>query len=308
MSLFVEKYRPKTIQDCILPKSIKKSFQEFVDKKNCPNLMLCGSAGTGKTTIARALAEEMYCELKVVNCSQDRGIDTLRNEMVDFCSRVSLEDRRKILLLDEADYLTPLTQAALRGFIENYHITTTFILTCNLKHQIIPPLHSRCSVIDFDYDSTEKPELMSQLYKRVTYILDDNTIEYDNKVLFKLINAYYPDNRRILNELQRYSTSGNVDSAILADFESPDVADLIQSLKNKDFMQLREWILDNIDVEPQKTYQMLYVALRGEIAVGYFPDFVQTIADGMYKSNFVADAEIQMTADLTRIMRNAIWK
>lgn len=301
--LWVEKYRPKTIEDTILPVGLKKSFKEFVDNGEIPNLLLSGTQGTGKTTVARALCEEVGADYIIINGSMNGGIDTLRNDIKNFASTVSLNGGRKVVILDEADYLNPQsTQPALRGFIEEFSKNCSFILTCNFKNRIIAPLHSRCSVIDFKIENGEKPQLAGQFFKRVKSILQSENVETNDKVVAELITRYFPDNRRILNELQRYGASGVIDEGILQASGDANIKDLMRELKAKNFKELRKWVALNIDNDPQQLFRKLYDNASTYVAPRSIPQLVVTLADYQHKSAFVADQEINLVACLTEIM------
>jgi DNA polymerase III delta prime subunit len=301
--LWVEKYRPKTIKDTILPAGMKKTFQEFVDNGEIPNLLLSGTQGTGKTTVARALCEEIGADYIVINGSMNGGIDTLRNDIKNFASTVSFGGGRKVVILDEADYLNPQsTQPALRGFIEEFSKNCSFILTCNFKNRIIAPLHSRCSVIDFKIDNSEKPKLAGQFFKRVMEILKTEEVTANEKVVVELVTRHFPDNRRILNELQRYGASGTIDEGILKATTDANVKTLMTELKAKNFKEVRKWVALNIDNDPVQLYRLLYDSASTYIAPRSIPQLVVTIADYQYKSAFVADQEINLVACLTELM------
>jgi len=301
--LWVEKYRPKTIKDTILPAGMKKTFQEFVDNGEIPNLLLSGTQGTGKTTVARALCEEIGADYIVINGSMNGGIDTLRNDIKNFASTVSLGGGRKVVILDEADYLNPQsTQPALRGFIEEFSKNCSFILTCNFKNRIIAPLHSRCSVIDFKIDNSEKPKLAGQFFKRVLEILKSEEVTGNDKVVVELVTRHFPDNRRILNELQRYGASGTIDEGILSVTTDANIKILMTELKAKNFKEVRKWVALNIDNDPVQLYRSLYDSASTYIAARSIPQLVVTIADYQYKSAFVADQEINLVACLTELM------
>jgi DNA polymerase III delta prime subunit len=301
--LWVEKYRPKTIKDTILPAGMKKTFQEFVDNGEIPNLLLSGTQGTGKTTVARALCEEIGADYIVINGSMNGGIDTLRNDIKNFASTVSFGGGRKVVILDEADYLNPQsTQPALRGFIEEFSKNCSFILTCNFKNRIIAPLHSRCSVIDFKIDNSEKPKLAGQFFKRVMEILKTEEVTANEKVVVELVTRHFPDNRRILNELQRYGASGTIDEGILKATTDANVKTLMTELKAKNFKEVRKWVALNIDNDPVQLYRSLYDSASTYIAPRSIPQLVVTIADYQYKSAFVADQEINLVACLTELM------
>jgi DNA polymerase III delta prime subunit len=303
--LFVEKYRPKTVADTVLPDDLKNTFQEFVNQKNIPNLILSGSAGVGKTTIARAMLEELDCDYIVINGSMNGNIDTLRNDIQQFASSVSLSGGRKYVILDEADYLNPnSTQPALRNFMEEYSKNCGFILTCNFKNRIIEPLHSRCSVIDFKINKKDMPAIASGMFKRVCAILDDEGVEYDKRVIVQLVQKYFPDNRRILNEIQRYSVTGKIDTGILSQVENVDLKSLMGFLKEKNFTEVRKWVANNNDVSATEIFRQIYDAASSYLKPASIPQLVLILADYSYKAAFVADSEINMTACLTEIMVN----
>ena len=301
--LWVEKHRPKKIADTILPEGLKKTFQEFVDNGELPNMLLSGTQGTGKTTVARALCEEVGADYIIINGSMNGNIDTLRNDIKNFASTVSLNGERKVVILDEADYLNPQsTQPALRGFIEEFSKNCSFILTCNFKNRIIAPLHSRCSVIDFKIENGEKPKLAGQFFKRVKNILADENVTANDKVVAELINRHFPDNRRILNELQRYGASGTIDEGILSVSSDASMKELMQTLKDKNFKGVRKWVALNIDNDPVQLFRSLYDGSSTYVSQRSIPQLVVTLADYQYKSAFVADQEINMVACLTEIM------
>jgi DNA polymerase III delta prime subunit len=299
--LWVEKYRPRKIADCILPDTLKKTFQEFVDQDNIPNMLLSGTAGTGKTTIARALCEELGCDYIIINGSEESGIDVLRTKIKDFASTVSLAGKVKVVILDEADYLNPnSTQPALRGFIEEFSKNCRFIFTCNYKNRIIPPLHSRTTVIDFKLSKDDKPVVASRFFKRLTEILEHENITFDKKVVAELLNKHFPDYRRVLNEIQRYSSSGTIDEGILVNISDANMKELINSLREKDFKKMRTWVVNNLDNDPNVLFRKLYDILLPEVV--QVPQLVLLLADYQYKAAFVADAEINLVACLTEIM------
>ena len=301
--LWVEKYRPKTIEECILPEGLKKTFLEFIDNKEIPNLLLCGTAGVGKTTVARALCEHLNVDYIMINGSEESGIDVLRNKIKTFASTVSLSGGRKVVLLDEADYLNPQsTQPALRGFIEEFSGNCGFIFTCNFANRIITPIHSRTSVIDFKTKKNELPKLAGQFLVRVKNILSIENIEYDEKVVAELIMKHIPDWRRVLNELQRYGASGTIDVGILTDFSQVNIENLCKYLKEKDFGNIRKWAVDNLDNDPHLLYRKIYDVLITKLKPESVASVVLIIADYVYKSAFVVDQEINMIACLTMIM------
>jgi DNA polymerase III delta prime subunit len=299
--LWVEKYRPRRISDCILPDSLKNTFQEFVDQDNIPNMLLSGTAGTGKTTIARALCEELGCDYIIINGSEESGIDVLRTKIKDFASTVSLAGKVKVVILDEADYLNPnSTQPALRGFIEEFSKNCRFIFTCNYKNRIIPPLHSRTTVIDFKLGKEDRPVVAAKFFKRLTEILEQENITFDKKVVAELLNKHFPDYRRVLNELQRYSSSGTIDEGVLVNISDANLKELIAALREKDFKKMRNWVVNNLDNDPNVLFRKLYDVLMPEVV--QVPQLILLLADYQYKAAFVADAEINLVACLTEIM------
>ena len=307
--LWVEKYRPLCIQDCILPAEMKRTFQQFVDDKNVPNLLLSGGPGVGKTTVAKAMLNEIGSTYMLINGSEESGIDVLRNKIKNFASTVSFDTNRKFVILDEADYLNPQsTQPALRGFIEEFHKNCGFILTCNFKNRIIEPLHSRCSTIEFRIPNEEKPKLAADFYKRIIYILQQENVDYERKPVLAIIEKFFPDWRRVLNELQRYSASGKIDSGILVNISDESMKELISFLKEKEFGKLRKWVVNNLDNDPSRIYRKIYDILYTNVAPNTVPNLVLIIADYQYKSAFVADHEINMLACLTEIMSQVEFK
>ena len=307
--LWVEKYRPKTISDTILPDELKQTFQQFVDQDNIPNLLLSGGPGVGKTTIARAMCEQLNVDYIVINGSMNGNIDTLRTEIKDFASTISFTGSRKYVILDEADYLNPQsTQPALRNFMEEYSKNCGFILTCNFKNRIIEPLHSRCSVVEFKIPSKEKATLASLFMKRVQTILQTENVTFDPKVVAELIKKHFPDWRRVLNELQRYSATGNIDTGILVNLGDDNFKNLITLLKERNFKEMRKWVGSNSDVEPTVIYRRLYDTTSEYISDRSIPQLVLHIADYSYKSAFVADQEVNLVACLTEIMTDCEFK
>lgn len=301
--LWVEKYRPVTIQDTILPENLKQTFQEFVNQGNIPNLLLSGSAGCGKTTVARAMLEELGCDYIVINGSLNGNIDTLRNEIMQFASSVSLMGGRKYVILDEADYLNPnSTQPALRNFMEEFSRNCGFILTCNFKNRIIEPLQSRCSVVEFKIKKTDVPTLAAQMMKRLCYILDTESVVYDKAVLVELIKKHYPDWRRVINELQRYSATGKIDSGLLANITESSYKDLVRFLKEKDFTNTRKWVAENIDTDATAIFRTLYDTASQYVSKNSVPNLVLILAKYQYQAAFVSDHEINLTACLTEMM------
>ena len=307
--LWVEKYRPTSIDACILPNSLKDSFSEFVKNKHIPNLILSGGPGIGKTTVAKAMVEQIGATWMMVNGSEESGIDVLRTKIKNFASTVSLEGGRKYIILDEADYLNPQsTQPALRGFMEEFHKNCGFILTCNYKNRLIEPLHSRCSVVDFIIAKGDKPKLASDFFNRVKMILSDENVKFDQKVVAELLNKYFPDWRRILNELQRYSASGQIDAGILVNLSEVNINELMVALKRQEFTNVRKWIVNNLDNDPVRIYRRIYDSLYDNIDKSTIPHAVIILAEYSYKSAFVADQEINLLACFTEIMAQVKFK
>jgi|TARA_Y100001937_G_C7078240_1_gene311643 DNA polymerase III delta prime subunit len=307
--LWVEKYRPKTIDDCVLPAHIKTTFKQIVNGGELHNMLLTGTAGLGKTTVAKALCNELDLDYLLINGSEESGIDTLRNKIKQFASSVSLQGGYKVVILDEADYLNPQsTQPALRGFIEEFSGNCRFILTCNFKNRIIEPLHSRCSVVEFNIPKKESERLCSVMMARLMLILDDEGIKYETKVLAELIMKYMPDWRRVINELQRYSTSGVIDSGILVSLSDISVNELMSSLKIKDFKKMRQWVADNIDSDPASLFRKLYDNMNEYVVPESIPQMVLILADYQYKNSFVSDHELNLVACCTELMAGVKFK
>ena len=301
--LWVEKYRPKAIEDTILPCDLKATFQQFVDQKNIPNLILAGSAGVGKTTVARAMLEQLGCDYIVINGSMNGNIDTLRNEILNFASSVSLSGGRKYVILDEADYLNAnSTQPALRNFMEEFSRNCGFILTCNFKNRIIEPLHSRCSVIDFKIPKKSMAKLATQFFKRVQFILEAEQIEFDPKVVAEVINKHFPDWRRVLNELQRYSATGKIDSGILANMTEASIKELVGLLKNQNYTDIRKWVKNNLDTDVNYLYNQFYEVSSDICTAQTAPVLVLYLAKFQYQNAFAANPEINFMAFLVQIM------
>lgn len=307
--LWVEKYRPHKIEDCILPDSIKSTFQEYVNRKEIPNLLLAGSAGVGKTTIAKALCEEVGCDFIVINGSDESGIDTFRNKIKNYASSMSLSGGRKVIIIDEADYLNPhSTQPALRSAIEEFSVNCSFIFTCNFKHRIIEPLHSRCSTVEFKLQNGQKAKMASQFFKRVEWILSQEGITYDKEVVAAVVMKHFPDNRRVLNELQRYSVSGAIDKGILASVSDVQISDLIKAIKGKDFGSARKWVTNNLDSDSAVVLRKIYDSMYDFLKPDSIPAAVLVLAKYQYQSAFVADQEINMMACLTELMIECEFK
>ena len=306
--LWVEKYRPKKVEDCILPEAIKTTFQEYVNRKEIPNLLLSGTAGVGKTTIAKALCEEVGCDYIVINGSDESGIDTFRNKIKNYASSVSLSGGRKVIIIDEADYLNAnSTQPALRGAIEEFAENCSFIFTCNFKNRIIDPIHSRCTVVDFKINGS-KPKMAAQFFKRVEWILSEEGVTYDKQVVAAVITKHFPDNRRILNELQRYSVGGTIDKGILSSVADVQLGELIKALKEKDFSSVRKWVTNNLDNDAVTIFRKLYDTLYDVLTPNSVPQMVLIIAKYQYQAAFVADHEINLMASLTEIMVECDFK
>tara|TARA_B100001059_G_C17821621_1_gene578653 strand:- start:1342 stop:2277 length:936 start_codon:yes stop_codon:yes gene_type:complete len=307
--LWVEKYRPQTIEDCILPSELKQTFQQFVDNEEIPNLLLTGTAGVGKTTIAKAMLEQIGCTYMMINGSEESGIDMLRTKIKNFASTVSMDGKRKYVILDEADYLNPQsTQPALRGFIEEFSRNCGFILTCNFRNRIIEPLHSRCSTVEFRIPNAEKPQLAMGFMKRVQYILENENVKSDERVVAELINKFFPDWRRCLNELQRYSATGSIDAGILVNLSDTSIKELVSFIKDKDFKSCREWVVHNLDNDPHRIYRRVYDSLSGNVPDSAIPHCVLILGNYSYKSAFVADQEINLLACLTEMMIEVPFK
>tara|TARA_B100000123_G_scaffold42003_1_gene27615 strand:- start:121 stop:1062 length:942 start_codon:yes stop_codon:yes gene_type:complete len=302
--LWVEKYRPRTIEDCILPESIKKTLRDVVSQNKIPNMMFTGTSGIGKTTAARAICNETQADYLIINGSDEgRMIDTLRTKLTQFCSTISLSGSRKVVIIDEADYMNAdSVQPAMRNFTERFADNCSFIFTCNYKNRIIEPIHSRCAVIDFSLKNGEKQVIAARFMKRVEGILTDESIDYDKEVIAKLVLKHFPDFRRVLNELQRYSTSGEINSGVLANIKEMNLKELIDSLREKNFSKMRQWVVANVDNDPATVYRKIYDELYTVVDKGSIPQAVLTIAEYQYKSAFVADQEINLVACLVELM------
>ena len=306
--LWTEKYRPKKIEDCILPERLKTPFQEYVNQGKIPNLLLCGGAGVGKTTVAKAMCEEIGCDVMVINGSDESGIDTFRTKIKNFASSMSLAGGRKVIIIDEADYLNPnSTQPALRNAIEEFAGNCSFIFTCNFKNRIIDPLHSRCAVIDFQLKNNEKSQMAAQFFKRIQQVLQSENVEFDDKVIAELVKKHFPDFRRVINELQRYSQFGKIDSGILAQIVDVSINDIVKFIREKDFGAIRKWVASN-DVDATTFFRKLYDNLYDVLKPQSIPQAVLILADYQYKQAFVADQEINTVACLTELMVGCEFK
>jgi DNA polymerase III delta prime subunit len=308
--LWVEKYRPQKIDDCILPDRLKTTFKDYVSKGELPHFLLFGTAGVGKTTVAKALCNEIGAEYIILNGSDTGGhIDTLRTTIKGFATSVSLTDAKKVVILDEADYLqAQSTQPALRNYMEEFSANCRFIFTANFKNRIIDPIHSRCAVIDFKIDNVEKQELAAQFFKRATQILKQEDVEFDPKVVAEVITKHFPDYRRVLNELQRYSVSGKIDSGILVNMSEESFKTLIKLMSERNFTEVRKWVAKNADSDTTSLFRQLYDMSASTMEPTSIPQLVLTLADYQYKAAFVADHELNIMAALTEIMANCKFK
>ena len=308
--LWVAKYRPTKISECVLPSDLQEPFSDFIDQGKLPNLIFAGGPGTGKTTAAMALCEETQTDYLMVNGSDEgRNIDTVRTTLRQFCSSVSMTGNRKAIIMDEADYMNPdSVQPALRGFVEKFGNNVSFIFTCNYPNRIIEPIHSRCAIFDFLIPNSEKPKIAENYLKLCEGILAKEEIEFDKKVLIQLIMKHFPDFRRVLNELQRYSSSGRIDTGILTSLEEINIIELVESLKTKRFSDMRKWTNSNMDSDTTRIFRKLYDSLSSYLKPQSVPQAVLIIADYQYKSAFVADQEINMVACLTEIMVECSFK
>lgn len=301
--LWVEKYRPSTIDECVLPESLKDTFKQYINSGELPNFLFHGTAGVGKTTVAKALCNEVGAEYMFINGSDESGIDVLRTKIKGFASSISLTDAKKVVILDEADYLNPnSTQPALRSFIEEFSDNCRFILTCNFKNRIIEPLHSRCAVIDFKITGKEKVAIAGAFFKRVINILKQEGVDYDQKVVAELVQKHFPDYRRVINELQRYSVSGKIDSGILVNLGSESYKQLYKQMKDKNFTEVRKWVGLNCDGDTTQIFRELYDSSNTFMEASSIPQLVLILADYQYKASFVSDHELNLMACLTEIM------
>jgi DNA polymerase III delta prime subunit len=302
-SLWVELYRPHTIADCILPEEYKNTFQSYVDRKEIPHLLLCGGPGTGKTTVARALCDEIGCDYLMINGSDESGIDTFRTKIKTYASSMSLTGGKKVIIIDEADYLNPnSTQPAMRAAMEEFAVNCTFIMTCNFKNRIIEPLHSRCAVIEFKLRKEDRPKMAMAFMKRATEILNNEKIPFDKAVLAEVVKKHFPDYRRVLNELQRYSVSGKIDTGILSSIADVSINELVSALKDQNFGAMRKWVADFGAEDPARVYRKIYDSLYDVIDKSTIPNAVLILAKYQYQSAFVPDQELNMVACLTEMM------
>jgi DNA polymerase III delta prime subunit len=305
--LWTERYRPQTIEDCVIPQYLKDIFQEFVEQGQIPHMILSGGPGVGKTTVAKALCSELDCDFIVINGSSENGIDVLRTKITAFASSVSLNGKPKVVIIDEADGLNPNSiQPALRNFLEEYSKNCRFIFTCNFANKIISPLHSRCKVIEFKLTKEDRPVMASKFMKRIMLILEEEQVEADKKVIAAVLSKHFPDYRRVLNELQGYAKKGAIDEGILATVQDSDIRELVDSLKKKDFKAMRQWVMNNQDNDPQRIFRQVFDALID--LVNEVPQMVLIVADYNYKSYFVADQTINSTACFTELMASLTFK
>jgi DNA polymerase III delta prime subunit len=307
-TLWVEKYRPKTVKECILPDDIKQPFQDMVDKGEFGNLMLSGSPGVGKTTIAKALCDEIGLEFLMINGSDERGIDVLRTKVKHYASSRAFNGKRKVIIIDEADFTTPELQAALRAAIEEFSSNCSFILTCNFKNKLMEAMHSRFSIIDFKLKNADKPKMAMQFYKRLETIFKNEEVEYDAKILQQVIQRYFPDYRRILNECQHYSVGGKLDLGILSSLSDDSIKDLVSNLKDKDFNKARRWISENLEGDAPRLFRAIYEGMKDYLEPSSIPQAVVLLADYQFKDSFVIDKEINAMACMTELMANLEFK
>lgn len=305
--LWVEKYRPSKISDCILPESIKKNFQDFADHKEIPNLLLSGGPGVGKTTIAKALCDEVGCDYLIINGSAERGIGEMKTTVLNYASSMSLSGGRKCIIIDEADNLTADAQKALRGMIEEVSSNCSFIFTCNYKNRILEAIHSRCVVIDFKLNGN-KQKMAAQFFKRVEWILEQENVNYNKDVVAAIITKYFPDNRRILNEMQRHSASGNIDAGILSNVIDVQINELVKSIKEKDISGARKWIINNLDNDPPVLFRKMYDSLFEKLKPNSVPEMISIIGEWQFRSSFSADQEITLMSCISILMANVEFK
>ena len=301
--LWVETHRPQTIADCILPERLKKPFQEYVNQNNIPNLLLAGGPGVGKTTVAKAMCKEVGCDYMVINGSDENGVDVIRFKIKNYASSMSLAGGRKVVIIDEADYLTPNAQAILRNAIEEFSVNCSFIFTCNYKTKIIEPLHSRCAVIDFALKNGEKAAMAKDFFKRIQGILQSEKVEYDNSVVAEVVKKHFPDFRRVINELQRYAQFGKIDSGILSQIANVSISEIVKHMREKDFGSIRKWVAMG-EYDANTVFRQIYDALYDIMKPQSIPQAVLILADYQYKQAFVADSEINLVACLVELMGN----
>lgn len=307
--LWCEEYRPQVVSDCILPSYIKKIFQGIVSQKNIPNLLLCGGPGMGKTTIAKAMCNELDCSYMILNSSDERGIDVLRTKMKTYASSKSIDGSRKVLILDEADHLTPDAQAAMRGFMEDFSPNCSFILTCNYKNKIIEAIHSRCSTVEFSVKAASKEKMIIDAYKRMSFILTKENIKFSPEVLGQVILKYFPDFRKTINELQKFASNcGEINEGILANFKDANFSTLFTALKDKNYTKAREWVINNSDLDQASLYRGIYDNIKDYVDQQSLPQVVIILAEFSYKSSFSVDPEICTLACLVELMTNVKWR
>jgi DNA polymerase III delta prime subunit len=301
--LWVETHRPQTIADCILPERLKKPFQEYVNQNNIPNLLLAGGPGVGKTTVAKAMCKEVGCDYMVINGSDENGVDVIRYKIKNYASSMSLSGGRKVVIIDEADYLTPNAQAILRNAIEEFSVNCSFIFTCNYKTKIIEPLHSRCAVIDFSLKNGEKAVMAKDFFKRIQGILQSENVDYDKVVVSEVVKKHFPDFRRVINELQRYAQFGKIDTGILSQIANVSISEIVKHMREKDFGSIRRWVAMG-EYDANTVFRQIYDALYDIMKPQSIPQAVLILADYQYKQAFVVDSEINLVACLVELMGN----